>query len=98
MTVTRDREEGTITISQKGYTEDVVQRYGMKGCIPTYTPGVMPKLSLNQQEETLLNEKEKRRYQEITRAVRLSKSTDLFRGSSNLWRRCGARRCLARGG
>ena len=31
MNVTRDREKGTITINQKDYTEDVVQRYGMKG-------------------------------------------------------------------
>ena len=32
MSVTRDREKGTITISQKGYTEDVVQPCGMEGC------------------------------------------------------------------
>ena len=34
----RDREKGIITISQKDYTEDVVQRYGMKGCNPDYAP------------------------------------------------------------
>ena len=69
MNVTRDREKGTVTINQKNYTEDVVQRYGMKGCNPAYTPGVGPKLSLNQPEEKLLNEEEKRRYQAITGAV-----------------------------
>ena len=31
MSVTHDREKGTITISQKGYTEDAVQPYGMEG-------------------------------------------------------------------
>ena len=69
MNVTRDHEKGTITINQKDYTENVVQRYGMKGCNPTYTPRVGPKLSLNQPEEKLLNEEEKRRYQAITGAV-----------------------------
>ena len=29
--VKRDREEGIITINQKDYTEDIVQRYGMRG-------------------------------------------------------------------
>ena len=48
MNVTRDREKGTITISQKDYTEDVVQRYGMEGCNPAYAPGIEPELSLNQ--------------------------------------------------
>ena len=47
MNVTRDREKETITIHQKDYTEDVVQRYGMKGCNPAYTPGVGPELSMN---------------------------------------------------
>ena len=61
MSVTRDREKETITVSQKGYTEDVVQPYGMEGC----NPGVGPELYLNQPEEKLLNEVEKRRYQVI---------------------------------
>ena len=69
MNVTRDREKGTITINQKDYTEDVVQRYSMKGCNLAYTPGVGSALSLNQPQEKLLNEEEKRRYQAITGAV-----------------------------
>ena len=69
MNVTRDREKGTITINQKNYTEDVVQRYGVKDCNPAYTPGVGPELSLNQPEEKLLNEEEKWRYQAITGPV-----------------------------
>ena len=42
----------------------------MKQKKPAYTPGVGPELSLNQQEEEkLLNEEEKQRYQRITGAV-----------------------------
>ena len=70
MNVTRDRKEGTITINQKDYMEKIVQRYGMRGCNPAYTPGVGPELlSLGQTEEKLLNEEGKRRYQSITGAA-----------------------------
>ena len=69
MNVSRDREEWTITINQKEYTEDIVQRYGMRGCNSAYTPGVGPELSLDQPEENLLNEEAKRRYQSITGAA-----------------------------
>ena len=57
MNVTRDREEGNITINQKDYTGTIVQRYGMRGCNPAYTPEVGPELSLDQPEKNLLNEK-----------------------------------------
>ena len=67
--VTRDREEGTITIDQKDYMEDIVQRYGMRACNPAYTPGMGPELSLYQQEENLLNEEGKRRHRSITGAA-----------------------------
>ncbi|CAM9341906.1 unnamed protein product [Ascophyllum nodosum] len=40
MSVTRDLEKWTITISQKGDTEDVVQPYGMEDCNPAYNLGV----------------------------------------------------------
>ena len=69
MSVTRDREKGAITISQKDYTENVVHRYDMGGCSSAYTPGVGPELSLNQPEEKLLNEVKKWCYQGITGAV-----------------------------
>ena len=69
MNVTCYREEETITIHQKNYTEDIVQRYGMRGCNPAYTPGVGPELSLDQPENNLLNEEGKRRYQSITGAA-----------------------------
>ena len=71
MSITRDREKGTITISQKDYTEDVVQPFGMEGCNTAYHPGVELELSLNQPEKTLLNEVEKRGYQVITGAVQV---------------------------
>ena len=50
VSVIRDRDKGAIIISQKDYMEDMVQRYGMEGCNPTYTSGVGPELSLNQPE------------------------------------------------
>ena len=59
--VTRGREEGTITINQKNCTEDIVKRYGLRGCNPAYTPGVGPELSLGQPEENLLSKEGKRR-------------------------------------
>ena len=68
MSVTRDRDKGAITISQKDYTGDVIQRYCMKGFNPAYAPGVKPELSLNQPEEKLLNE-EKWCHQAATGAV-----------------------------
>ena len=54
--VTRDCDEGAITINQEDYTEDIVQRYGMRNCNPAYTAGVGPEPSLEQPEENLLNE------------------------------------------
>ena len=69
MNVTFKRENGAITISRKYYTEDVIQCYGISGCNPAYTSAVGPELSLNQSEDKVLNEAEKRRYQVITEAV-----------------------------
>ena len=66
MNVTRDRKEGIITINQKDYTEDIVRRYGVRGCNLAYTPGVGPELSRGQPQENFLNEEGKRRYHSIT--------------------------------
>ena len=49
-----------VSLKKHGVFE-LVQRYGMKVCSPAYTPGVGPELSLNQPEEKLLDEVEKRR-------------------------------------
>ena len=70
---------GAITISQKDYTEDAIQPYGMEGCNSACTPGVGPELSLNQPEEKLLNEEEKRRYQGNTGAVHIFHTSHLLR-------------------
>ena len=69
MNVTCDCEKGSITISQENYTENGVQRYGMEGYNLVYTPEVGSKLSLNQPENKLMHEEEKRHYQVITGAV-----------------------------
>ena len=69
MNITCDREKGTITISQENDRENVVQRYGMEGYNLAYTPEVGPKLSLNQPENKLMNEENKRHYQVIRGAV-----------------------------
>ena len=71
MNVARDREKEMITINQRDYkyTEDVIERFGIKGCNPAYTYGVELELSLNQPEEKLLDEKDKKRYRSITGAV-----------------------------
>ena len=47
----------------------MIERFGMKGCNPAFTPGVAPELSLNQPEEKLLDEETKKRYKTITGAV-----------------------------
>ena len=69
MGVTRDREKGTVTITQYNYTKSLLERYGMGNCNPTYTSGVGGELSLNQPEEKLLSKKEKQRFQVITGSV-----------------------------
>ena len=79
MNVTRNHEKGAITISQKDYTEDVVQRDGVEGCNPAYTPGVGPELSLNQPDEKVLNEEKKRHYQAINGAVHVFRTSHPLR-------------------
>ena len=68
MNVTLNRENGAITISRKYYTEDGIQCYGIAR-YNVYTPAVGPELSLNQSEDKVLNEEEKRHYRVITEAV-----------------------------
>ena len=55
MNVTRDRENGTITIDQKDYTEDILERYGMTNCNVAFTPGVGLEISLDQPADRLLD-------------------------------------------
>ena len=67
--VTRNRENGTITIDQKDYTEDVLERCGMTNCNVAFTPGVGPEISLDQPADRLLDEQEKQLYHSIADAL-----------------------------
>lgn len=54
--VTRDREKGTLTISQAHYTKSVLDMYGMGECTLVYTIGVGSEPSINLVEGSLLTE------------------------------------------
>lgn len=69
MQVTRNRNQGTLTISQEDYTKSILERFGMANCKPISTPGYGPELSTKQPEETLLNKEDTQRYQAITGSV-----------------------------
>ena len=63
--IKRDRQLGTLTISQGAHSKSILERFGMSDCKPTSTPGYGPELSNKQQEDILLDEEETRRYQGI---------------------------------
>ena len=65
MNVAHDHEKGTITIDQRDYTGDIVERFGMKACDPVFTPETGRELSLYYPEHNLLDKEGKRRYQPI---------------------------------
>ena len=69
MGAARDREKGTVAITQEKYTKSLLERYGMASCNSTYTPGVGKELSLDQPEDKLLSKEEKQRFQTITGSV-----------------------------
>ena len=56
MEIKRDREAGTLTISQEAYCKSILERLGMSDCKPTSTPGYGSIISNNQPEDTRLNE------------------------------------------
>ena len=66
MGVTRDRENGTVAISQENYSKSLLERYGMASFNPAHTPCVDTELSLDQPEERLLSKEEKQRFLAIT--------------------------------
>ena len=66
MQVIRNRENGTLTISQANYSRSVLEKYGMRECKPVNTPGAGKQLSLDQPEGNRLNDTEMQRYQAIT--------------------------------
>ena len=51
--ITRDRENGTITIDQKDYTEEILECYVMSNCNVAFTPGVGTEISLDQPADRL---------------------------------------------
>ena len=63
MEIKRDREAGTLTISQEAYCKSILERFEMSDCKPTSTPGYGSEISNNPPEDTLLNEEETRKYQ-----------------------------------
>ena len=65
MEIKRDREAGTLTISQEAYCKSILERFGMSDCKPTSTPAYGSEISNNQPEDTLLNEEKTRKYQGI---------------------------------
>ena len=69
MQVTRDRERGTLTITQENYTKSILDRLGMGSCNPLSTPGFGSELSVEQPEEMHLNAEDRQRYQAITGSV-----------------------------
>ena len=69
MQVTRDRNKGTLTISQEDYTKSILARFGMENCKPSSIPGTGSELSTEQPAETLFNTEQTQRYQAITGSV-----------------------------
>lgn len=47
MRVTRDRKNGTITISQANYTKSIQEKYGVRDCNPLSASGAGAELPLN---------------------------------------------------
>ena len=69
MTVTRDYDQGTLSITQKDYVENILERFGMEECNPVHTPGYGSELSNEQPEETLLGATATKLYQAIVGSV-----------------------------
>lgn len=69
MTVTRDYETGTLSITQKNYVNNIIERFGMEDCNPVHTPGYGAELSNDQPEETLLGATGTKLYQAMEGSV-----------------------------
>ena len=92
--IKRDRQLGTLTISQEAYSKSILERFGMSDCKPTSTPGYGPELSNKQPENTLLDEAETRRYQGIVGC--LMYIAQAFTTASSMQRANWLARCLSR--
>ena len=62
--IKRDRQLGTLTISEEAYSKSILERFWISYCTPTSTPGYGLKLS-NKQPEDTLDEEETWCYQGI---------------------------------
>lgn len=93
MEVQRNYEEGTLSITQKGYVQSILDRYGMQESNTVSTPGYGPELSANQPEDKLLGTTEIKKYQSITGSILyLAQCTrfDLCYAANQLTRACSA--------
>ena len=66
MQITRDRDAGTLTISQEHYTKSLSARFGMAVCNPVHPTGAGTALHLDQPDHTLLDPTGTEIYQSIT--------------------------------
>ena len=69
MSVTRDDEKGTMTITEGKYSKHLRDRYGFENCKSAYTPGVGEEMSLDQSDGRLVSMEELPRFQSITGSV-----------------------------
>ena len=69
MQVTRDREKGTLTVSQEDDTKSILARFGLENPKPSSIPGTGSELFTEQPTETLLSLEQTQRYQAITGSV-----------------------------
>lgn len=69
MSMTRDRENGTVTLTQTCCKDELVECFGTEDCNLVFTPGAEPELSLNQPERDFLDKEGKRRCQSIVGAT-----------------------------
>ena len=66
MEVTRDYDEGALTITQTSYVDNILERFRMQDANDAHTPGYMPELSAEQLEDKLLGAETTKLYQSIT--------------------------------
>ena len=63
--VTRDIQARSIVVTQEDYTKGLLEKCGVQACRPLWKPGHGKELSLMQPQDSILDEKEKRRVQTI---------------------------------
>ena len=66
MEVTRDYDQGTLTITQTAYVDFILERFRMQDASAAHTPGCGPELSAEQPGDKLLGAEATKLYQSIT--------------------------------